>query len=136
MDFPLPETQKNPKVFLQRAGYHEFVDPNTGDRSFVRRLSQDFYPRFHIYIDEDQRGTIISLHIDQKHHVYDGVRAHAGEYSGPVVEQEAARLKDAAENPDALVKLAKVDTGAKPKFKPGGIITDRTAKDLRKKLGI
>lgn len=94
MDIIVPTTGGNPKVLLQRVGYHEFVDPNTGEVSYIRRLGNEFYPRFHIYVDEDVRGFVLSLHIDQKHASYAGTRAHAGEYTGAVVEAEAARLQE------------------------------------------
>lgn len=94
MDIVVKTVSGNPKIALQRAGYHEFVDPNTGEVSYIRRLGNAFYPRFHIYIDADARGMMLSLHIDQKHASYTGTRAHAGEYSGPVVEAEAARLQE------------------------------------------
>jgi len=37
-------------------------------------------------------GFQINLHLDQKAPVYKSVSAHAGEYDGPVVEGETARI--------------------------------------------
>lgn len=79
---------------MLRAGYHEFSDPNTGKISYIRRLSGDFYPRFHIYLEEAKGQTMIRLHLDQKKPSYGGgTRAHGGEYDGSVVEGEIVRLK-------------------------------------------
>ena len=65
------------------------------DLSFVRPLEKSGYPRFHIYlnIDEKTDEIIFNLHLDQKRPIYRGAPAHAGEYEGAVVEKEAERIK-------------------------------------------
>lgn len=81
-------------MYLLRAGYHEFLDPNTGKISYIHRLGSNFYPRFHVYIEERGAGKAISLHIDQKKPSYGGgSHAHSGEYDGRVVEEELGRIK-------------------------------------------
>ena len=86
-------TQQRAKVILQEAGYHEFLDPNTHKVSYVLRLGREFYPRFHVYITNDEQGALeLDLHIDQKKASYEGSRKHSGEYEGPVVQEEAERL--------------------------------------------
>lgn len=80
---------------MQRAGYFEFRDPNTGETSFVRRLGPNFYPRFHVYVEPDGEGWLVKLHLDQKQASYQGHTKHSGEYSGPLVEEEAARIYQA-----------------------------------------
>ena len=82
----------NPRQFLRRAGYAEFVDPNTGKTSYVRRLG-GLYPRFHAYLDRSDRGFTVNLHLDQKRPSYRGQTAHSGEYEGEVVEREVERIK-------------------------------------------
>lgn len=77
---------------MQRAGYSEFHDPNSGEVSYTRRLGINFYPRFHVYIEEEAGQLRINLHLDQKKPSYPGFRKHSGEYSGPVVETEADRI--------------------------------------------
>lgn len=96
MDISLPKNLKlTHKTYLQRAGYHEFSDPNTGKISYIRRYSRDFYPRLHVYLEERQENVILSLHLDQKKPSYGGgTHAHGGEYNGAVVEREIARLRD------------------------------------------
>lgn len=81
-----------PKQIMEQAGYHEFVDPNTHKTSYVMRISQQFYPRYHVYLKELRGGLIIDLHVDQKKASYEGQRAHSGEYEGPLVKEEFARL--------------------------------------------
>jgi len=49
-----------------------------------------------IKIEND--GLTLSLHLDQKKPVYDGATAHAGDYDGPVVEREMARIKQYIES--------------------------------------
>ena len=87
---PLPTVQ--PRVLMQRAGYAEFVDPNTGETSYTRRLGGNFYPRFHIYLEPKADHLRVNLHLDQKQPSYPGFRKHSGEYDGPTLEAEAERL--------------------------------------------
>lgn len=82
----------NVLAVMRQAGYNHFIDPNTGDESFVLRTGPDYYPRFHVYIHEDAKSVGIDLHLDQKKPQYKGTRAHNGEYDGPVVEREIARI--------------------------------------------
>ena len=91
----VPRGASNPRVMMQQAGYFEFTDRNTGDISFVRRLGVNFYPRFHVYIQEEGDKRRINLHLDQKQASYQGTAKHNGEYSGPLVEEEAARIYQA-----------------------------------------
>ncbi|MFH1631440.1 MAG: hypothetical protein ABIA47_00230 [bacterium] len=77
---------------LRKAGYSPFNDPNTGEDSFILRLTSGFYPRFHLYLHDQGSAVVFNLHIDQKKPSYKGTSAHAGEYEGPTVEKEAARL--------------------------------------------
>jgi hypothetical protein len=85
--------QRQPRHILEEAGYHQFRDPNTGKFSFVMRLGQRFYPRYHVYVKQLKNGGIeVDLHIDQKQASYEGQRAHSGEYSGERVEEEMARI--------------------------------------------
>ncbi|MCR4311853.1 MAG: hypothetical protein NUV56_01080, partial [Candidatus Uhrbacteria bacterium] len=68
-------------------------DPVTHEDSFVLRLTPEFYPRFHLYVqDAPNRDIIFSLHLDQKKPSYGSGAAHAGEYSGPIIETEMRRI--------------------------------------------
>jgi hypothetical protein len=86
--------KSNPRILLQRAGYVQFLDPNTKETSYVRKLTANFYPRFHCYIElmEGEPGFFVNLHLDQKHVSYEGSNKHSGEYDGEVVLNEAKRM--------------------------------------------
>ncbi len=115
MDFIFPEKLKEqPKTCLQRAGYHEFRDPNTDAISYIRRLSADFYPRFHVYLDMTGGKIAAGLHLDQKKPSYGGgTRAHGGEYEGTVVEREVKRLQEL---------IAKYEIGPEKKEEKKGLL--------------
>lgn len=99
MDISVPfNFNENLRNFLQRCGYAAFLDPNTQQQSFTRRLGGDFYPRFHIYINEKDSLNFLSLHLDQKKPSYAGAHAHSGEYNGPLVDQEASRIRGLIKN--------------------------------------
>lgn len=83
----------NPSQFLRQAGYGFIIDHRTGNETFVRHLTAGHYPRFHMYVKEDETKIEFSLHLDQKKAMYAGQHAHNAEYDGSVVEGEVERLK-------------------------------------------
>lgn len=87
---------QHPRMIMQRCGYGEMVN-RQGQRSYTRLLRGVPYPRFHAYIDMLDDGFQINLHLDQKAPVYKSVSAHAGEYDGAVIEDEAARISATVE---------------------------------------
>lgn len=80
-------------AFMKQAGYIYITDRKTGHSSFVRPFGNNNYPRFHIYINEEDDKLIFNAHLDQKQASYQGVSAHSGEYDSPLVKQELERLK-------------------------------------------
>jgi len=93
------EFQINLRTFFQRAGYTEFNDPNTGKSSYTKRLSPNYYPRFHLYVETDKDNRrFFNLHLDQKKPSYAGSSAHSAEYDGQLVEQEASKLQGLIKN--------------------------------------
>ena len=82
----------SPLAVLRKAGYSAFVDPNTGEESFVLRTTTEFYPRFHVYVADRGSEVEVSLHLDQKKPSYGQSHAHSGEYDGAVVEREMRRI--------------------------------------------
>ncbi len=91
------QLSENPEIWLKRTGYAMINDRLSGQVSFSRRLSQDFYPRFHIYIEEKKTPAgmdiiVLNLHLDQKKPGYEGQARHNAEYDGEVVREEARRL--------------------------------------------
>lgn len=87
----------HPRMVMRKAAYAEFIDPKSGEQSFVRRLTNGFYPRFHAYVEVKEGEWSVNLHLDQKQASYSGHTKHSGEYDGEVVEQEGARIKQAIE---------------------------------------
>ncbi|OGY48146.1 MAG: hypothetical protein A2840_02185 [Candidatus Buchananbacteria bacterium RIFCSPHIGHO2_01_FULL_47_11b] len=93
MDIRIPyQLGESTLTILRRCSYHSFTDPNTGVSSYTRRLSHDYYPRFHIYEKEHDGAKYLSLHLDQKKPSYPGSHAHSGEYDSDIVQQEASRI--------------------------------------------
>lgn len=82
----------NPLDVLRKAGYSYFKDPQSGQESFVIRLSADFYPRFHLYVKHNANAVTFDLHLDQKKASYGDNNLHSGEYDGPVVDKELRRI--------------------------------------------
>jgi len=83
----------SPEQFLRKAGYGYIRDRQAGHDSFVRRLGSGFYPRLHMYVEEQGDKIIFNLHLDQKQASYAGAHAHNAEYEGEVVEAEIERLE-------------------------------------------
>lgn len=73
---------------MRRCGYGEHHGKET---SYISRIGNDEYPHYHVYVGEKNGGLEINLHLDQKQGSL-GDKMHAGEYSGPLVEQEMARI--------------------------------------------
>ncbi len=72
----------SPLNLLRRAGY-AFLrrDEQTGELSFIKRVGNADYPRFHIYVKMNRVGQAgVNLHLDQKKASYQGATAHSGEY--------------------------------------------------------
>jgi hypothetical protein len=87
-----------PESWLRHAGYAFIPEREDGELSFARRLTRDFYPRFHVYFKvekdpKDKEKIIFNLHLDQKRPGYQGFNRHNAEYDGEVVEREIERLK-------------------------------------------
>ena len=79
---------------LSRAIGYVIIDtkPNA-EYNLVRKLTGQNYPRFHIYLKQAGVRFIFSLHLDQKKPSYAGSHAHSGEYDGPLIEDEANRIR-------------------------------------------
>lgn len=87
---PLNENARN---LLRRLGYGE-LRARSGQISYVKRVAIGWFPRFHAYVEDQNGGVQINLHIDQKEASYEGSHAHSGEYEGKLVEEEMARIKN------------------------------------------
>lgn len=78
-------------VTMRQLGYSPHQ--GRGEASYVRPMSGVRYPQFHIYV-QSIGPLAMTLHLDQRAPTYGRQSAHGGEYDGPVVEAEAARIKD------------------------------------------
>jgi len=91
------QLNSTPAIFLRSAGYVYIRDRHSGQESYVRRLTGNFYPRFHCYVFAQGGQTTFTLHLDQRPTRYEGQTAHAGEYDSPLVREEFERLQAALE---------------------------------------
>lgn len=85
---PLADTARN---LLRRAGYGEHRG-REAQLSYTKRIQGSLFPRYHAYVEDKDGGMQLNLHLDQKEATYEGSRAHSGEYGGPLVERETARI--------------------------------------------
>ncbi len=94
-----PETAQN---YLRRAGYARHSG-HDGEISYILRTSGYEFPRFHVYVEERADTHTISIHLDQKAPTYDGFSAHSGEYDGPLIRHELARIGSVLDIPLIIV---------------------------------
>ncbi|MEK7623704.1 MAG: hypothetical protein AAB408_03490 [Patescibacteria group bacterium] len=113
----------NPRELLRRCGYGEVVKtfkhlstqapehPSTGkpvslrdklqgsgvEVSYIRRLANAEFPRWHAYLEIKPDGFQVNLHLDQKAPTYGEGTAHSGEYEGEIVEAEGRRIQQTIE---------------------------------------
>lgn len=85
----------SPEQWLRRSGYALLVDRQSGETSFARRFSRDFYPRFHLYVQviPGTDALFFNLHLDHKRASYAGQTRHSADYDGELVTEEANRLR-------------------------------------------
>lgn len=82
------DLKENLYSFLRKCGYAPFHD------SYIKVLSSSGYPRFHLYINEEEDRYIFNLHLDQKKPSYGKETAHSGEYDGRIIEEEVEKIMD------------------------------------------
>ncbi len=93
MEFVIKNLKENIVNLAHQIGYINIDTTDYNKFSMVRKLTYQNYPRFHIYLKEAGDKLIFNLHLDQKAPIYKGVHAHSGEYEGPIIEDEADRIK-------------------------------------------
>jgi hypothetical protein len=89
------KTREKIDVILKQARY-QFLgkDAVTKQLSFVRTISQNAYPRFHLYVNSDNNVQIrATLHMDQVKPRFEGATAHNADYDGALVKAESARIQ-------------------------------------------
>ena len=86
--------EENIENILRKAGYNLIHSYHTKKDSFVRRLTRDHYPRFHIYVKDNNDIIVIDIHLDQKKASYDNTHVHNAEYDNEIIDDEIKRLKE------------------------------------------
>jgi len=88
MKFTVKNTEKdNIQTFMRKIGYTVFHN------SFTRCLSRGHFPRFHVYLKEEDDDITIMMHLDQKKESYFGSPAHSGDYEdSPALDKEKERI--------------------------------------------
>lgn len=104
---PLPENARN---LMRRLGYGE-QRKYDGQVSYNRLISNNPFPKFHAYVEEKDGGIQINLHLDQTGAGGDFGREHRGEYEGPLVEREMARMATAIVSLKNQANAGKEDNG-------------------------
>jgi len=90
---------ENPKAsvanFFRRAGY-VFQKQEGSEMAFVRKLTDQPFPRFHLFVKIVDYKFQVNFHIDHKAASYDGSNMHSGEYGedSALLNAEIERLKN------------------------------------------
>ncbi len=94
MKFVLNNTKgKNIIDLMRKVGYYH-LSKKGNQLSFIRPLERSVYPRFHIYLQEEENNDLIfNLHLDQRKPVYKFSSAHNADYEGEILEREKERIK-------------------------------------------
>ncbi len=82
--------KKNLNSLLRDCGYR--LHPKD-QKSYIRPVSSSgFYPRWHLYLKNENDIYTFNLHLDQKKVSYEGQTAHSGDYDEEIVKKEAERI--------------------------------------------
>lgn len=79
-------------VITRKCLYIEIFDKKTGKASFVRKLTKNHYPRFHLYIKESPEEVVFDLHLDQSQTRYENQTAHNADYESDEVKAELTKI--------------------------------------------
>ena len=93
MEFEIKNLQRSINDIMRQIGYVPAYFQKEGEFSIVRKLGGNEYPRFHLYVKNVGADYTFNLHLDQKKPSYEGATGHSGDYDGPVVENEAERIR-------------------------------------------
>lgn len=87
------QLRDNPYRLLRKFGYGFIRDRRSGSESMVRRLGRGFYPRLHMYVEEEGEEVVFSLHLDQQQATHYSSHRHNAEYDSEPVKKELERLE-------------------------------------------
>ena len=94
MKFVIENPTASAAQFFRRAGY--IFQKREGDEmAFVRRLTDQPFPRLHLFVKIVGFQFHVNFHIDHKKASYEGQNMHSGEYGedSKLLQEEAERLK-------------------------------------------
>lgn len=86
------KSSQSENYLMRRCGYIPIHDRKSGHDSYVRKLTNQRYPRFHLYLSEISGETIFDLHLDQNINRYNNQTAHNADYNSEEVKQELERI--------------------------------------------
>ena len=93
MKFVIENPKMNASALFRRAGY-AFQKRECDEMAFVRKLTDQPFPRFHLFVRMADGKFHVNFHIDHKAASYEGQSMHSGEYEdNKMLEEEAERLK-------------------------------------------
>ncbi len=91
MRFSLKKPRENTANLARILGYR-LLKGTDNEFNLVRPLARD-YPRFHIYLKEENNILNFNLHLDQKKPSYSKQTKHSGEYNGELILGEKQRIE-------------------------------------------
>lgn len=94
MKFVIENPRTSVANFFRRAGY-SFQKREGDEMAFVRQLTDQPFPRIHLFVRIVGFQFHVNFHIDHKAASYAGSSAHSGEYGkdSKLLQEEAERLK-------------------------------------------
>jgi hypothetical protein len=93
MKIVVPNIKENPASLMRRAGYI-FQYQEKDEMSFILPLARAGFPRFHVYVKQENSDLYLNIHLDQKKQTYGNETRHHGEYEdSEPVKKEVERLK-------------------------------------------
>jgi len=88
----------NTRNFFRTIGYFSIPSSQAGKASFIHRIHQTDFPRFHMYISQNQTHYNFDLHMDLLRPQHK-ITARASENTTQPVQDEMNRIIHAAETP-------------------------------------
>ena len=93
MKFVIEKPTTSIANFFRRAGY-SFQKREGEEMAFARKLTEQDFPRFHLFARVHEGKFHVNIHLDHKRASYEGTSMHSGEYGdGELLREEMERLK-------------------------------------------
>jgi hypothetical protein len=95
MKFVIESPKASVANFFRQAGY-AFQKREGEEMAFVRKMTDQPFPRFHLFVRIVDYKFHVNFHIDHKAASYEGTSMHSGEYGedSKLLQEEAERLKN------------------------------------------